>query len=589
MATKLKPVDIVIVGLGWTGGIMAKELADTGLRIVALERGIQRDTDPDFVSVTKDDEVRYVRRNELMQDVTKETITFRNNTSQTALPMRRLGSFLPGDGVGGAGVHWAGITWRWMEWDHEAYTRTVDRYGKSIMPADMQLQDWGVTYAELEPYYEKFEMLCGTSGKAGNLNGKIVEGGNPFEGPRKSEYPTEPLVRTQANLLFEKAARERGLHPFPQPSSTASQPYTNPDGIYFGQCHYCGFCEQFGCEANAKASPHFTVIPLAKKNPNFELRTRSRVLKINLDSTGKKAVSVTYLDARGNEIEQPADLIILSAYQLSNVHLMLLSGIGQPYDPATGQGVVGRGYTYTNSGGATLYFDENTHMNPFMATGGTSSVCDDFNGDVYDFAELGFIGGHQLSAGHQGARPIGYHPTPKGTPKWGSEWKAAVARSYNHTMGIGGSGAVMAYKQNYLDLDPTYKDAFGRPLLRMTFDYTENEYKMSNHAADVAVEMAKTLNPKSFTRNTKSGPYSIVPYQSTHNMGGALMGTDRSTSALNQYLQSWDVPNVFVLGATSFSHNSGKNPTGPVGALALWAADAVKNRYLKNPGPLAPS
>ena len=234
---------------------------------------------------------------------------------------------------------------------------------------------------------------------------------------------------------------------------------------------------------------------MQRRNPNFELRTRSRVLKVNLDSTGKKAVSVTYLDARGNEIEQPADLIILSAYQLSNVHLMLLSGIGQPYDPVTGKGVVGRGYTYTNSGGASLYFDEDMHMNPFMATGGTSSVCDDFNGDVYDIGKLGFIGGHQLSAGHQGARPIGYHPTPKGTPKWGSEWKAAVASSYNHTMGIGGSGAVMAYNQNYLDLDPTYKDAFDRPLLRMTFDYTENENKMSNHAADVAVKMAETSDP----------------------------------------------------------------------------------------------
>ncbi|TIR63835.1 MAG: GMC family oxidoreductase, partial [Mesorhizobium sp.] len=146
------------------------------------------------------------------------------------------------------------------------------------------------------------------------------------------------MIAAQSMVMFEKAARNLGYHPFPNPSSNASRDYVNPDGVAFGQCHYCGYCERFGCEANAKASPHFTVIPLALKNPNFELRTNSIVLKINLDSTRKKAVSVSYLDARGREFEQPADLIILSAYALGNVNLLLQSGIGVPYDPATGKG-----------------------------------------------------------------------------------------------------------------------------------------------------------------------------------------------------------------------------------------------------------
>ena len=110
MATKLKSADIVIVGLGWTGGILAKELADTGLSIVVLERGKPRDTNPDFMYPNVHDELKYAQRHELMQDVSRETLTFRNNSSQTALPMRQLGSFLPGEGVGGAGVHWNGVT-----------------------------------------------------------------------------------------------------------------------------------------------------------------------------------------------------------------------------------------------------------------------------------------------------------------------------------------------------------------------------------------------------------------------------------------------------------------------------------------------
>ncbi len=128
-----------------------------------------------------------------MQDVTRETITFCNTAAQTALPMRQLGSFLPGEGVGGAGVHWNGATWRWMEWDHEPLKRTKDKYGTSLIAADMQLQDWGVPYSELEPYYEKFELSCGTSGRAGNLRGKKIAGGNIFEGPRRREYPKVAL------------------------------------------------------------------------------------------------------------------------------------------------------------------------------------------------------------------------------------------------------------------------------------------------------------------------------------------------------------------------------------------------------------
>ena len=196
MATKLPPVDIILVGFGWTGGILAKELATTGLKILALERGGPRDTYPDFAAPGMHDELRYAQRHELMVDVSRDTLTFRNNPKQTALPMRQLGSFLPGTGVGGAGVHWNGVTWRWLPWDHEPLKRTVERYGKNAIPEGMQIQDWGVTYDELEPYYEKFEYVCGVSGKAGNLKGEKVAGGNVFEGARKRDYPNPPLIQT---------------------------------------------------------------------------------------------------------------------------------------------------------------------------------------------------------------------------------------------------------------------------------------------------------------------------------------------------------------------------------------------------------
>ena len=169
MTIKMKPVDVVLTGVGWTGGILGKELAQAGLKVVGLERGHARDTNPDFLAPWVHDELRYHSRFELMQDLAKETLTFRNSADQVALPMRYLGSFYPGEGLGGAGVHWNGQTFRFLPWDFETRSRTLARYGPGVLPADCTAQDWGITYNDLEPYYDRFERTCGISGKAGVL------------------------------------------------------------------------------------------------------------------------------------------------------------------------------------------------------------------------------------------------------------------------------------------------------------------------------------------------------------------------------------------------------------------------------------
>jgi gluconate 2-dehydrogenase alpha chain len=148
-------------------------------------------------------------------------------------------------------------------------------------------------------------------------------------------------------------------------------------------------------------------------------------------------------------------------------------------------------------------------------------------------------------------------------------------------------GSVQSYATNYLDLDPTYRDPAGLPLLRMTFDFHDNERRMSQHLTSRAEAIVRQLKPSAVSANARTGRYSIVPYQSTHNTGGAVMGADPATSAVNSYLQSWDVPNVFVIGASAFPQNAGYNPTGTVGALAYRAADAIRNRYLRQPGPIS--
>jgi len=132
MATRLKEVDAVIVGLGWTGGILAKELAEAGLKVVALERGAMRNAAADYAVPNVRDELRYVVRHELMQNTARDTITVRNNPTQEALPMRRLGSFLPGEVVGGSAVHWSGHTWRWTDMEFKVRSLYQERYGVNL-------------------------------------------------------------------------------------------------------------------------------------------------------------------------------------------------------------------------------------------------------------------------------------------------------------------------------------------------------------------------------------------------------------------------------------------------------------------------
>ncbi len=589
MARKLPRKDVVVIGLGWTGSILSNELCDEGLDVVAIERGPWRDTANDFSITYAQDELRYRLQHDLFLRPAQTSVTFRNNGSQTALPVRTWGAFMLGNGAGGAGVHWNAETWRFAPSDFVARSHLTERYGAKFLPEDMTIQDFGVTADDLEPHYDAFEYLCGTSGQAGNLNGVIQEGGNPFEGPRSRPYPTPPMKQGYGHALFADAARQLGYKPFPQPSGNLSQPYTNPLGVKLGQCTYCGFCEWFGCANYSKATPQTTILPVLLRKPNFEARTDCEVLRINLDRSGTRATGVTYVDSSGAELEQPADLVILCAFQLFNVQLLLTSGIGTPYNPDTGEGQIGRNFTHQTMSTALGFFDKNKfNFNPFASAGSIGMCIDDFNSDNFDHGPAGFVGGGYIGQVQTNGRPIETTPVPPGTPAWGSKWKEAVRDNYLSTINAASAchGSFYSYRDVYLDLDPTYKDRLGRPLMRMTIDFHENELKMSAWLTDKYAEILQQMGAKQVVKKPRTGPYDITQYQTSHLCGGAIMGADPGSSAVNRYLQSWDVPNLFVQGASAFPQNAGYNPTGTVGALAYWSAAAIRSQYLKQPGPL---
>jgi gluconate 2-dehydrogenase alpha chain len=321
------------------------------------------------------------------------------------------------------------------------------------------------------------------------------------------------------------------------------------------------------------------------KHPNFTLKVHNEVLQVTLDSTGRRATGVVHVDAHGERFEQPAEMVILCAYQLQNTRLMMLSGIGEIYNPSTGQGLVGKNYCYQVVSSVDVFFEEE-YTNQFVGAGALGMIVDEFNGDNFDHSGLGFIGGGYIASWTTNARPIETHRTPEGTPGWGSQWKKAVADNFLKSTGISTHGASMAYANNYLDLDPNYRDVHGRPLMRMTYDFTPNDRAMTRFLTERAREIAERMGGREIKVNPREGSYDSMPYQTTHNTGGTIMGTNPSNSVVNRYLQSWDVPNLFVMGAGVFPQNAGYNPTDAVAALAYWSAHAIRTQYLANPGPM---
>ncbi len=578
--------DVVIVGMGWAGSVMAEELTRAGLNVVGIERGAWRDTSTDFPVAIDADELRFHTRRKILQPMSVETTTFRNRSDQLAAPVRSWSAYQFGWNVGGAGTHWAGMSWRFTPWDFEVATQTRERYGTKKMQG-LQLQDWGVTYQEMEPYYDRFERIAGTSGYAGNLNGEKRAGGNVFEGARTRDYPTPPLKDTHWMSKYRKTTESMGYHPFTVPAGNLSQAYVNPLGVSMGPCTYCGFCDFHGCGNFSKSSPQACILPVLMRRPNFTLLTETEVLHAVKHEDGKTVKGVKFITQDGVEGFQPADVVCFTAYQMDNVRLMLLSGVGEQYDPLTGRGTIGRNYSYQTCSSVTGFFD-GEHMNPFIGGGALAVQIDDFNGDNFDHSDLDFIGGAGIMGFSTNGRPIqNMNSLRPGTKRWGSEWKAGYARDYQTAGTIFCQGTSMPMQQAYLDLDPNYKDRHGQPLLRLTFDWNQNDVRMAKYVTDRAIDIMKEVGGQHVVVDNQAEK-SWNPYMqhSSHTIGGAVMGADPRTSALNPYLQSWDAHNLFVVGASAFPNNGGYNPTVTVGALAVRAAQAIHQQYLKNPAPL---
>ncbi len=314
------------------------------------------------------------------------------------------------------------------------------------------------------------------------------------------------------------------------------------------------------------------MLPVGISSGNLEIRPNVRVIKINKDSGGGETTGVSYIDATGKEQEQPASLVILSSYTYENIRLLLYSDINK-------NGMVGKYFMDHHYPFVWGYFDD-TVTNPSTGPWAANVAIDNFNGDNFDHTGLGFIEGGVLEALGGDLQAIAGAgvgswavPMPDDTPSFGEGYKQALKKYFRRIASFISQVPSLPYDANYCDLDPVVKDQIGMPVLRITYNAYENEIKacafMQNKAENILKEMG-------VAKMKKAGLF--TPPTTTHEVGGVRMGTDPTKSVLNKYLQSWELPNLFVVGGAVFPTYFGYNPTHTIEALAYWSADYIKTQ-----------
>jgi len=570
----LTKADVVIVGVGAAGGILAAELAKSGMKVVGLERGPRLKT-ADF---EPHDELRYFQRQDLRPNIKRDPVTWRPNSSTRAHPLPVLNN---GNQAGGGTVHYGTVSWRMHEDDFRVRSQTVARYGADAIPQDSSLVDWPVSYADLEPFYDRAEYELGVSGKAGNLQGKKIDGGNVFETARQREYPLPPLLIDQSGLLFDDAARKLGYHPFSSPRAIVSQPYNGRPG-----CTYCGFCQSFGCHVGAKSSILVTKLPEADATGNFTLVTGAMCYAVNSDNTGK-VTGVSYYGPGGADNTIEAEIVILTTFIYDNVRLLLLSKSDKhPNGLANSSGEVGKHLMAHMMANVFVTFDDR-YLNNFMGPSAQKHTIDDFNADNFDHSGMDFIRGAQISIGTPNLEggPISATTImpPPGVPRWGAAYRDFLSKYYARHGAMVAQTENLPYADQTIDLDPNVRDVWGLATPRLTYDWRRpNELKRVEFMQAKMEEIGRAMgSPQVWRAPVLPGP------PGAHHEGGTRMGSDPKSSVVNRYGQAWDNPNLFVIGSSTFpTMGAGFNPTLTIQALAYMSADAIVNRYKKNPGAL---
>ena len=556
-----EPADVILVGVGAMGGIVAPILAKAGLRTVALEAGPWRnesDFRPDELSLAF-----YGRATLATKFMSEAPRWRRNQDGPTGEATYSLGRMV--NGVGGSILHYGAWLRRFHPHHFKPLSHVRDRWGQSALPETSTLADWPITYDDLEAYYCLVERVVGIAG----------DDKNPFI-PRSEPLPMPPMREFRMGQAFTHVAESMGLHPTFVPVGQNSVPYDGRPAI-----NYSGWTSTIHSSAGDRWHPGLNTIPQALATGNFDLRTHCRVIHVNTDRDGH-VTGVDYLDPNGEVRTQLGRTVILAGYTFENARLMWLSGnVKHPNGLGNAANQLGQNFMAKMFSDVNGFFP-NTIFNRHTGPAAQSMIVDDFLADSFDSGSYGFLGGATLSAENSGL-PLSIARTtvPEATRRWGGEFKEFL-RDWQHHGAIRIQPDALPYRENYFDLDPWHKDrsGLGLPVVRLTYDLRPNEHRL---AAWMEVKSEEILREMGATWTWRGPRFTGVC--SSHDLGGLRMGEDPNASVLSPELQVHDTPGLYAFTGGAFPSCPGINPTLTMLAMACRAADRLVGRLSRGEEP----
>lgn len=549
--------DVLVVGSGASGGWACKRLAEAGVKVALLEAG-RPQSDRNFSEHKPAFELKYrnmapevVRKTRPIQskfEVCSEYTAdwFVNDleepyTTPEGKPFDWMGRLRV---TGGRTNVWGRVSLRFCDADFKS--ASIDGYG----------EDWPLGYSDLAPYYDLVEDYVGVTGMSEGLE-HLPDG-----------HFQPPMPLTCQEMLFRERIKEKlGLTATLARSANLTRPLKGR-----GPCHYCGPCER-GCMTHSYFNSAFTTVADAVATGNCTLISNAMVYKVLMDAERNRASGVLYIDRNTHQPhEVHARAVILCAQAQESVRILLNSATAQyPNGLGNSSGVLGHYLTaHVRSGGGSGEFPA---LGQKPSRGGPVKPVGVY---VARFRNLKgappykkFLRGY----GYEGESSVDFNWD---APGFGAAFKKALLEP-RATLGITGFGEVLPRWDNFVELDPGVKDIYGIPVLKIHMSDGENERAMIQDMGDTAGELLEAAGAK----NVKTYAHPSAPRWALHEAGIARMGADPKKSVLNQFQQSHDVKNLYVMDASGFTSNPCQNPTLTIMALCVRSCDYLMGEMKK--------
>jgi choline dehydrogenase-like flavoprotein len=569
--------DAIIVGSGACGSWAAMELTKAGLKVLMLEAGAHIEPARDFhhtflyqLDYRGQGKPGFLRK--YAGSERNYRIMLDNEENPYTTSPETVYRWGRSRCLGGRTLHWARATDRMADYEFKAASR--DGYG----------MDWAVSYADVQPYYDRIERFIGVSAAYENL-------------PQFPDGVFLPAMALNcAETIFTAAAKKLGWPSTHRRLAQLTRPHNGRPA-----CHYCGNCVN-GCDVGAMFNPIAVTLPPALKTGRLEIRCDSIVAQVRMNAENR-ARGVTYIERHTmKSVDVEAKYVILAASTLENTRLLLLSGKG---GLANSSGTLGQYMMDQVGGGGVSGFLPVLRGGPSRLDDGKMAgiTIPAFQNIDARTQRKDFIRSYVMNVtGGQ----TEYPRFAEGLPGYGSEWKKEVKRYYvaQARVWIAG-GEMLARKENFVEIDPEVKDRWGIPVLKIHFTHSDNDRKIIADFQERAEELFRTAggeilpsaprggpagfpggpgSPDTSTGRQTDGAASAPPARanasrgavlggSIHECGTARMSVSPKEGVLNAFCQTHDIPNLYVFGGNAFPSTGDKHPTLTMMALAARGCD----------------